>query len=312
MSENNLYNPFKSLSLHGLDNYFDELTKLYNLKKFPKVLQLEGKKGSGKLTLMNHVLNFIFSEGGYDLTKRIIDPNNKYYKQILEGIFENIVYIKNDGTIKVKMENIRALKNLVLKSTINNKPRFIIFDDVEKLSINTSNALLKIIEEPSSNNYFILINNNQNSLIETISSRSLKIKIFLSENNRIQIINSLISQHNIEPNLDFMKLKITPGQFLIFNKLCFDNSIDGNMPYISKINKLLNLYKKNKDKIFIDLSIFFTEIYFYNLSLLKSKKIFLINKNKIKIIQIINNFMLYNLNLTSVLSNIDLSSFNEK
>ena len=190
MTENDLVNPFKSLNLYGLDNYFDELIKFYNLKKFPNVLQLDGKKGTGKFTLINHFLNYIFSGDDYDVSKKIINPSNTCYKQILDGIFENVVYIKNDGTSKVKIDDIRILKTLILKSTINNKPRFIIFDDIEKLSINTSNALLKIIEEPSSNNYFILINNNQNNLIETISSRSLKIKIYLDETSRLKIINS--------------------------------------------------------------------------------------------------------------------------
>ena len=35
-----------------------------------------------------------------------------------------------------------------------NKPRFIIFDDVELFNNNSLNALLKIIEEPSKNNFF--------------------------------------------------------------------------------------------------------------------------------------------------------------
>ena len=263
MTENDLVNPFKSLNLYGLDNYFDELIKFYNLKKFPNVLQLDGKKGTGKFTLINHFLNYIFSGDDYDVSKKIINPSNTCYKQILDGIFENVVYIKNDGTSKVKIDDIRILKTLILKSTINNKPRFIIFDDIEKLSINTSNALLKIIEEPSSNNYFILINNNQNNLIETISSRSLKIKIYLDETSRLKIINSLILEHKIDPYLDYAKIKISPGEFLIYNKLCVDNSIDNDLPYISKIYKLLNLYKSNKNKLFINLSIFFTEIYFY-------------------------------------------------
>ena len=312
MTENDLVNPFKSLNLYGLDNYFDELIKFYNLKKFPNVLQLDGKKGTGKFTLINHFLNYIFSGDDYDVSKKIINPSNTCYKQILDGIFENVVYIKNDGTSKVKIDDIRILKTLILKSTINNKPRFIIFDDIEKLSINTSNALLKIIEEPSSNNYFILINNNQNNLIETISSRSLKIKIYLDETSRLKIINSLILEHKIDPYLDYAKIKISPGEFLIYNKLCVDNSIDNDLPYISKIYKLLNLYKSNKNKLFINLSIFFTEIYFYNLSIDHNGSIFLLNKNKVNIIKSINDYMLYNLNLTSVISTIDTSIYYEK
>ena len=33
-------------------------------------------------------------------------------------------------------------------------PRFIIFDDAEQLNLTSVNALLKIIEEPTKNNFF--------------------------------------------------------------------------------------------------------------------------------------------------------------
>ena len=51
--------------------------------------------------------------------------------------------------------------------------RFIIFDDIEKININSINSLLKIIEEPTIKNYFILINNKSKPLLETIRSRCI-------------------------------------------------------------------------------------------------------------------------------------------
>ena len=41
---------------------------------------------------------------------------------------------------------------------IDNK-RFVILDDVEMFNLNSMNALLKMIEEPGPDNYFILIYN---------------------------------------------------------------------------------------------------------------------------------------------------------
>ncbi|GIS77171.1 MAG: hypothetical protein CM1200mP13_05300 [Candidatus Pelagibacterales bacterium] len=57
-------------------------------------------------------------------------------------------------------------------------PRFTILDDVELLNINAANSLLKLIEEPSDNNYFILINSKRKKIIETIKSRALEKKNF--------------------------------------------------------------------------------------------------------------------------------------
>ena len=40
---------------------------------------------------------------------------------------------------------------------------------------------LKIIEEPTKNNYFIFINNKTKPILETIKSRSLELKIILNK-----------------------------------------------------------------------------------------------------------------------------------
>ena len=51
-----------SHKLIGLNSYFTEMVKLYELNKFPKVLLLNGRKGIGKFTLINHFLNYVFSK----------------------------------------------------------------------------------------------------------------------------------------------------------------------------------------------------------------------------------------------------------
>ena len=98
-----------------------------------------------------------------------------------------------------------------------NKDRFIILDDIELFNTNSLNALLKIIEEPSKRNYFVLINNKTKPILDTIKSRSLEIKIILNENERIKIIKELIKFYNIKAILDPDHSKLTPGTFLKFN-----------------------------------------------------------------------------------------------
>ena len=63
----------------------------------------------------------------------------------------------------VKIDDIRNLRLNLQKTTIDNKVRFIILDDVEKFNLNCLNALLKTIEAPSIFNHFILINNNKST-----------------------------------------------------------------------------------------------------------------------------------------------------
>ena len=286
--------------LYGPKTYFNYLKTFYDRKKFPKTILLSGKRGLGKFTLIYHFINYLFSKDTYDLSNNLIDLNSKTYLEISNGIFENLIYLKNDTEKKIGIDDIRALKDIILKSTLNQKERFIILDNVEKFNISSSNALLKIIEEPSEKNYFILIDNQENKLIETIASRCFKINYFLNKSDKLSIIKQLINHHKVDKLIEYEDSDITPGDYLNFNNICIEEGINPNLDYIDKVIKLLNLFKKSKNKTYIDISIFFTERLFYKLSLNKKNDILLLNNIKINTIKTINDFVLYNLNINSV------------
>ena len=132
---------------------------MYKNDKFPKVLLLSGKKGSGKFTLVNHFLNYIFDEKSYDLKNKRIDIKSKVYSKILGNTYQNIILINNEDDKRAKIDDIRSLKSTLSKSIISDLPRFIVIDNVELLNHNSLNSLLKIIEEPTGSNNFILVDN---------------------------------------------------------------------------------------------------------------------------------------------------------
>ena len=203
MNTNEYNHPKNSLVLFGLESKLDFLIELYKSKKLPKVLMVSGKKGVGKFTLINHFLTYVYDKDNYDLINKSINNETQFYKQNLNNIFSNIIYLSGNNFKNVKIEDIRELKSTILKTTISNKERFIILDDIELFNTNSLNALLKIVEEPSLNNYFILINSKTKPLIETIYSRSLEIKVLLKNETRINIIESLIKKNNLEVIIDF-------------------------------------------------------------------------------------------------------------
>ena len=161
--------------------------------------------------------------------------------------------------------NLMKLKSQILKTPIINKERFIVLDDIELFNLNSLNALLKIIEEPTINNFFILINNQAKLLIETVYSRSLEFKISLSHSKRIHIIDTLIEQNNLKPVIEYKNLNLSPGNFLFFNEIMEKNKINFEDDFISNIEKILNIYKKNKDINLINLALLFTDLYFFRL-----------------------------------------------
>ena len=185
------------------------------------------------------------------------------------------------------------------------KDRFIILDDIELFNINSLNALLKVIEEPSKRNYFMLINNKTKPILDTIKSRSLEIKIILKENERIEVIKKLIKFYNIEAILDPDLSKLTPGNFLKFNYAFDEYDISLTNNFTDNLSKLLNLHKKNKDILFIDIIFYLSDFYFKNLkdqNILKNDKIY---ELKSFVLDNLNKYCTFNLNQNSLINAIN-------
>ena len=298
------FNSKNSLKLFGLFDNFNFLKNLYFKDKLPKVLMLSGKKGSGKSTLVNHLMYYIFDKDNYNLEANELKSNSKFYNQFKDNIYANIVYLSGEDFKNVKIEDIRNLKTKIFQTTISDNPRFIILDDVELFNNNSLNALLKIIEEPTKNNYFILINNKSKPIIETIKSRCLDIKIILNESKRINIIESLIKKFRINLSLNPDLSPLSPGHFIKFNYIFDENKISFDEDFINNLGIFLNLYKKNKEVIFIDMILFLTDSYFNKL---KNENFF--NNGKIIeyksfVFENINKFFRYNLNQNALLNSI--------
>ena len=264
-----------------------------------------GNKGSGKSTLINHFLFSIFDEKNYDRQKFFLRKISSFNENFKNNIFSNIIYINGSDYKKVKVDDIRNLKTKIYKSSILNKERFIIFDDIDLFNTNSLNALLKIIEEPGSQNYFFLINNKSKQLLETIRSRALEIKIILKETQRLGIIEKLIDFYRVDMILDTQKAQLTPGNFLKFNHIFHEYDISLNGQFIENLSQLLNLYKKNKDILFIDMVYFIADLYLRDLkskNIIKNDKIY---EFKNFIFDNLNNFLLYNINQTALINNIN-------
>ena len=292
----------KSLNLFGHRQHFTFLTKLYNQKKLPKVMMFTGNKGLGKSTLINHFLFSIFDTKNYNFKDFSILDSSTIFKQFNNDIFANIVYFNGRNFKTIKVEEIKDLKKKIFQSSILNKERFIIFDDIELFNNNCLNALLKIIEEPGKNNYFFLINNKSKPLLETVRSRSIELKIILNRSSQSQIINDLTKFFKLKTILDLNETSLTPGNFIKFDYILQENNISLDQDLIPNLSNLLNLYKKNKDIIFMNLAFFIVNYYFKDISSKSNLNIDNINDIKNFIFKSLNNFLIYNINHNTVIN----------
>ena len=296
------FEPKKSLNLFGHRENFAFLTSLYVEKKLPRVMLFTGNKGLGKSTLINHFLFSIFDKINYNINNFSISDSSPIFKQYNNNIFANIAYLNGSNFKSIKIEDIRILKKNILQSSISYNERFIILDDVELFNNNCLNALLKIIEEPGKNNYFFLINNQSKPLLETIKSRSIEIKIILNQNSRLKIINDLIKNFKLETTLDLNDSNLSPGNFIKFDYILQEYNISLTKDLIDNLSNLLNLYKKNKDIIFINIAFFIVNYYFRNISTKTSLNADKIYDLKNFIFKNLNDFLIYNINQNTIIT----------
>ena len=261
--------PINQTSLFSLDNYLLDFIKLYKKKKLPTKILLSGDKGLGKSTLAFHLVNYILSineEHPYIVEESKINPENRFYKLTINGSNPNFSLV--DTLSDKKSIDINQIRELIMnlnKSSFNEKERFVIIDNIETLNISSINALLKILEEPPTNTYFILINNNR-FVLPTLKSRCVNFKIFLDHKTSISVINKILDDDILKYiNKDLINYYTTPGQLYYLIQFFKTQEHDLNDHDVKSFLKLVikdNLYKKNsliKDMIFEYFEFYFRE-----------------------------------------------------
>jgi len=271
--------PSENRKLYGMRYFFNEIIKLHNEKKMPTKLLLSGKKGLGKSTLAYHIINYILSsdeEFKYDSNNLTINQNNRSYKLLQNNSHPNfyLIDLLNDKK-NIDIVQIREMITYTNKSTFNNMARFILIDNVENLNKNSVNALLKVIEEPNENVFFILINNSEKYILPTLKSRCLTFKVNFTFDESMNVSNQILGSNIFDLiNYDLINYYNTPGE--IINLINFSKEKNINLKDYTLI-QFLNLlidngyYKKNK--IVKTLLINFIELFFlkeYKISITKN------------------------------------------
>lgn len=267
---NNL-KPANQTQLFGLENYFKELVLLENRGKLPNKILLSGQKGLGKSTLSYHFINYVLSkneEFNYDLNDFTINPENKSFKTINNKTCPNFILVDiNEQKKTIDIDQIRELISKLNKSSLNEKPRFILIDNIEYLNKNSINALLKILEEPTINVFFILINNNKN-ILSTLLSRCINFKISMTYDESSAVINQLLlGKMNKIISKNLINYYSTPGNLYKLAEFANSNNYDISNISLKEFLKLIIINKHYKKDNFINFLIFdLIENYFKDLS----------------------------------------------
>ena len=158
------------------------------------------------------------------------------------------------GVIGVK-ESQSILTKISLKSFFG-KAKILVMWMPELMNIQAANKLLKLIEEPPENTYFIFVSNNQSKILPTISSRLQTINVprlkdenisdFLEEKFQIEPSTAKniakISKGNlnkaINTHLDAGISEMNRSLFVNWMRLCYSRNIADTIDWVNEFSKI--------------------------------------------------------------------------
>lgn len=169
---------------------------------FPRFTIITGQKGQGKKTLANYICKTL-----------------------------NYAVVISD----IKIDELRNIIELSYKQT---DPIIYLIPDADKMSLGAKNSLLKVIEEPPNNAYFIMTLQTIDNTLNTIKSRCQELKM---ENYTEAELNKFI---------DLINYNISSKERIILSDIC-ENYYEieqlnkyGVMEFYNYVNKVVNnIYK---------------------------------------------------------------------
>ena len=268
--------PINQIELYGFEDYFFEFIRLIEENRLPNKILLSGQKGLGKATFSYHLINYVLSsneEFKYDNKNLVIHPENHSFKTVVNKSNPNFILIDVEKDKKsIDIDQIRKLILNLNKSSFNNKPKFVLIDNIDLLNIFTVNALLKVMEEPLPNVYFILINNEKKKF-STLFSRCINFRIYLTNKEIFQITKRLFKKDPYDIiNSDLINYYFSPGSLYNFFSFGLENGYNLKDLTLKELLSILINKKYYKDNHEIKILILeLIEFYFVkNLSSLKN------------------------------------------
>ena len=191
-------------------------------KRIPHAWLLTGPKGIGKATFAHRIARFVLTNtfvlheedglfsSNLDLDKKATnlnhDINDPICRRIISGGHPDFLHItrtldEKSGKIKqqITVDEIRKINSFLSLTPSEGGWRIIVIDSIDDFNTNSSNAILKVLEEPPLNTLILLICHNSMSVLETIKSRCRLIKLKLLDED---VLVSLLKEYQINLSMD--------------------------------------------------------------------------------------------------------------
>ncbi len=163
------YRP-KKISDLDLPEVAERLSKYLAAKSVPHAWLFSGPRGTGKTSSARILARAINCEH-----KKGVEPCNEcgICQEITAGTAIDVIEI--DAASNRGIDEIRELKEKIKLTPMRMGAKVYIIDEVHMLTTEAANALLKTLEEPPANTYFVLCTTEADKLLDTVVSRCCRI-----------------------------------------------------------------------------------------------------------------------------------------
>lgn len=209
--------------IYGHEQIKADLQLLLQEKKLPHALLFSGIDGIGKLLtakiLAKSLLCANFKEHnapcGYCKSCKMFDEQSHpdYYFLEPEGKTRKLI----------KIEQIRQMQSQIALSPYLSDKRVVIINDAQYLNDTAGNSLLKTLEEPVGEVFFILITSNKDMILSTILSRCMK--IYFAPLTYMEVARALQQQMDITEDKAKIIARLSGGSILKARQFIDDDAL---------------------------------------------------------------------------------------
>ncbi len=158
--------------------------------RFVHALIIEGPPKSGKLTMARAIA-------------AELSMNESAADKILRGISADVYEILPKGASKtIGIDAVREIRDTAFIAANDSEIKAYIIRHADKMNTRAQNAILKLLEEPPKNVYFMLLVENATSLLATVRSRApvIRMQVFTPEEMMIYLAENSVRALEMSKN----------------------------------------------------------------------------------------------------------------
>ncbi len=200
---------------------WEQLIGQLTQQALPNAMLIAGEEGIGKADFAAALVGRLLCDNPHAKSLRAACGQCKSCLLHVAGNHPDVIHLEPaEAGSSIKIDQVRAVSSWLMQTAQLSEYKVVLLQLAENLNLNAANALLKNLEEPTSNTIFILVSNQPGRVIATIKSRCrhlvMPTPIFEDANN--WLVNKIKDNEKAK-----LLLHIAGGAPLLAQKLASEN-----------------------------------------------------------------------------------------